>query len=114
MAKFLGFGVDVFSTELNGTYPYEMSIYEVYSDGLTLPVRDWCMSEDDMELVTGLPFSDIEKMADFQIAKIIAENSDPYGIAGSDTEHPFVCAFWSAGINHYSDVKPSQKVPNEL
>lgn len=115
MAKFLGFGVDIFSTELNGkNYHYEMYIYEVHSDGVTLPVRDWCMSEDDMEIVTGLSYSEIEKMSDFQIAQIIAENSQPYGIVGSDDEHPFVCEFWSAGINHYSDVKPSQKVPNEL
>lgn len=109
MAKFLGFGVDIFSTDLNGkNYPYEMYIYEVYSNGLTLPVRDWCMSEDDMEIVTGLQFSEIEKMTDNQIAKIIAENSNPYGIVGSDSEHPFVCEFYSSGINHYSDVKPCE------
>lgn len=113
--KFLGFGVDIFSTELNGkNYPYEMYIYEVHSDGLTLPVRYYNMGEDDMELVTGLPFSEIEKMTDFQLARLIAQNSEPYGITGSDNDFPFVCEFWSTGINHYSDIKPSQEVPNEL
>lgn len=107
--KFLGFGVDIFSTDLNGkNLPYEMYVYEFYANGLTLPVRDWCMSEDDMEIVTGMKIEELNGLSDIEIAKIIAENSNPYGIVGSDSEHPFVCEFYSSGINHYSDVKPCE------
>lgn len=112
MTKFLGFCVDIYNTNKHNFY--EMSIHKVFSDNITECIRLWEMGENEMEWVTGLPFSEIEKMSDFQIAQIIAENSQPYGIVGSDDENPFVCEFWSAGINHYSDIKPSQKVPNEL
>lgn len=101
----VGYCVDVIMTgDEDSLYPYEMSIFKLFPDGSTENEYSYQMSTDDMQAVTGInDIEEIENTSDLDLARIIAENSQPYGIFGLPD---CVCDYYSAGITHYHDVKP--------
>lgn len=105
MSEFLGFCVDVVSND-EVCYPYEMSIFKLFSDGSVENEQFYSMSEDDMMVVTGInDIEEIKSMSDLDLARIIAENSQPYGLVGLSD---YVCDYYSAGLAQYHDVKPQR------
>lgn len=104
MSELLGYCVDVVKNDGELSYPYEMSIYKLFSDGSSENEYFYSMSEDDMKVVTGIDdIEEIENTSDLDLARIIAENSQPYGLVGLPD---CVCDYYSAGITYYHDVEP--------
>lgn len=104
MSELLGYCVDVVKNDGELSYPYEMSIFNLFSDGSVENEYFYSMSEDDMKVVTGINDADeIKSISDLDLARIIAENSQPYGLVGLPD---CVCDYYSAGISYYHDVKP--------
>ena len=102
MSELLGYCVDVVKNDGELSYPYEMSIFNLFSDGSSEVEYSYSMSEDDMKVVTGInDIEEIENTSD--LARIIAENSQPYGLVGLPD---CVCDYYSAGVAHHHDVKP--------
>ena len=104
MSELLGYCVDVVKNDGELSYPYEMSILNLFSDGSYEVEYSYSMSEDDMKVVTGIDdIEEIENTSDLDLTRIIAENSQPYGLIGLPD---YVCDYYSAGITRYHDVKP--------
>lgn len=104
MSELLGYCVDVVKNDGELSYPYEMSIFNLFSDGSSEVEYSYSMSEDDMKVVTGIDdIEEIENTSDLDLARIIAENSQPYGLVGLPD---CICDYYSAGIELYSDVQP--------
>ena len=106
----VGYCVDIFSGNDDVIYSTTMTICALvkHSDGALKCeiIEDYSMSEDDMKVVTGInDIEEIESTSDLDLARIIAENSQPYGLVGLPD---CVCDYYSAGITHYHDVKPQR------
>lgn len=100
----VGYCVDIVSDDKESLYPYEMNIYKLFSDGSNENEHSYQMSTDDMQVVTGInDIEEIENTSDLDLARIIAENSQPYGLVGLPD---CVCDYYSAGIALYDDIQP--------
>lgn len=86
--------------DIEDRYPFEMSVYLIYDNGTREQDEMYQMSCNDMEFVTGIKSEELNGLSDIEIAKIIAENSHPYGI-GDEQD---VYDYYSSGLNYYSDV----------
>lgn len=103
----VGYCVDIVSND-GGLlrYPYEMNIFKLFADGSIENEQSYSMSEDDMMVVTGInDIEEIESISDLDLARTIAENSQPYGLVGLPD---CVCDYYSAGLAQYDDVKPQR------
>lgn len=59
-----------------------------------------------MAVVTGINDADeIKSISDLDLARIIAENSQPYGLVGLPD---CICDYYSAGITQHHDVQPQR------
>ena len=68
MSEFLGFCVDIASSD-DKSYPYEMNIFKLFSDGSSENEYSYQMSEDDMNVVTGInDIEEIKSMSDLDLA----------------------------------------------
>lgn len=106
MSELLGYCVDVVKNDGELSYPYEMSIFNLFADGSTENEYSYQMSTDDMQVVTGINDAEqIKSISDLDLARIIAENSQPYGLIGLPD---CVCDYYSAGLAQYHDVKPQR------
>lgn len=106
MSELLGYCVDVVKNDGELSYPYEMSIIDLFSDGSSEVEYFYSMSEDDMKVVTGIDdIEEIENASDLDLARIIAENSQPYGLIGLPD---YICDYYSAGLAQYHDVQPQR------
>ena len=104
MSELLGYCVDVVKNDGELSYPYEMSIINLFSDGSSENEYSYQMSTDDMKVVTGIDdIEEIENTSDLDLARIIAENSQPYGLVGLPD---CICDYYSAGITQCNDVEP--------
>lgn len=104
MSEFLGYCVDIISDDKESLYPYEMNIFKLFSDGSSENEYSYQMSTDDMQVVTGINDADeIKSISDLGLARIIAENSQPYGLVGLPD---CVCDYYSSGLDLYQDVIP--------
>lgn len=86
--------------DIEARYPFEMSVYLIYDNGTYENDEMYQMSCDDMEFVTGMKSDELKGLSGIEIAKIIAENSHPYGIG---EEHD-VYDYYSSGLRYYSDT----------
>lgn len=106
MSELLGYCVDVVKNDGELSYPYEMSIINLFSDGSSEVEYFYSMSEDDMMVVTGInDIEEIKSLSDLDLARTIAENSQPYGLIGLPD---CICDYYSAGITYYHDVEPQR------
>lgn len=104
MSELLGYCVDIVGNDKEVLYPYEMSVFKLFSDGSAENEYSYQMSVDDMSLVTGMnDVEEIKSISDLDLARIIAENSQPYGIVGLPD---CVCNYYSSGLDVYQDVIP--------
>lgn len=105
----VGYGVDIFTESDGGNNPLDitMTIYELFNVNAVIKRKEhqiFAMSEDDMKVVTGIDdIEEIRSISDLDLARIIAENSQPYGLIGWPE---YVCDFYSAGITKYDDIEP--------
>ena len=88
--------------DIEDRYPFEMSVYLIYDNGTCENDEMYQMSCDDMEFVTGMKIDELNKLSDIEIAKIIAENSHPYGFG----EKQDIYDYFSAGLMVYQDAIP--------
>lgn len=86
--------------DIEDRYPFEMSVYLIYDNGTCENDEMYQMSCDDMEFVTGMKSDELNKLSDIEIARIIAENSHPYGI-GDEQD---VYDYYSSGLRYYSNT----------
>lgn len=91
--------IDIISTDDN-RYPFEMSVFLIYDNGTCENDEMYQMSWDDMEFVTGKKYEELNGLSDIEVARIIAENSHPYGIG----EEQNVYDYYSNGLSYYSDA----------
>ena len=86
--------------DIEDRYPFEMSVYLIYDNGTCEQDEMYQMSSDDMEFVTGKKTEELNGLSDIEIARIIAENSHPYGLG----EEQDVYNYYSSGLAYYSDT----------
>lgn len=88
--------------DIEDRHPFEMSVYLIYDNGTCENDEMYQMSSDDMEFVTGMKIDELNKLSDIEIARIIAENSHPYGFG----EKQDIYDYFSAGLMVYQDAIP--------
>lgn len=81
-------------------YPFEMGVFLIYDNGTYENEQEYQMSSDDMEFVTGMKSEELNGLSDIEVARIIAENSHPYGI-GDEQD---VYDYYSSGLRYYSNT----------
>lgn len=100
--KILGKCIDIMRNWCDASYPFEMGVYLIYADNRYEQIEGFAMSDDDIEFVTGESIEKINTCNEIEIAKMIAENSHPYGFG----EKQDIYDYFSAGLTVYQDAIP--------
>lgn len=98
----LGKCIDIMRNFADADFPYELGIYLIYTDKRYIQTARYLITENDLEYLTGKNIKSIKHCYDIELAKMIVENSHPYGF---EEKHD-IYDYFSAGLTVYQDAIP--------